>query len=277
MHTLSLGYSPCPNDTFIFFGLVHGRIPLPGFVFRERLEDVETLNLLAGSGRLDVTKISFHAFGHLRRDYALLRTGGALGRGCGPLLIGRRPLSPGELSRCRIAIPGRLTTAGLLLKLCGIDDSRTVVMPYDRIMQAVKEGLVEAGLIIHESRFTYQDHGLICLLDFGRWWQEQTGLPLPLGGILARRSLGAPLIGAIERAVGASAAYARRHPEEAKAYLRQHARELDDEIIERHIALYVNEYSLDLGSEGEAAVRELLARAEERKLIPPQAGPLFAE
>lgn len=277
MHILSLGYSPCPNDTLIFYGLVHGRIPLPGFSFRERLEDVETLNLLAGSGRLDVTKISFHAFGHLRSDYALLRTGGALGRGCGPLLVGRRSLSPGELSGCRIAIPGRLTTAGLLLQLYGIGGSRTVVMPYDGILAAVSEGLVDAGLIIHESRFTYQDHGLICLLDLGRWWQEQTGLPLPLGGILARRFLGARLIGAIEQAVGASAAFALRHPEEAKAYIRQHARELDDEVIDRHIALYVNEFSLDLGSEGESAVGELLARAEERKLIPSHAGPLFAE
>ncbi len=277
MHILSLGYSPCPNDTFIFYGLVQGRIPLSGLTFRERLEDVETLNFLAGSGRLDVTKISFHAFGHLRGDYALLRTGGALGRGCGPLVVGRRSLSPGELSRCRIAIPGRQTTAGLLLQLYGIGGGHTVVMPYDGILAAVREGLVDAGLIIHESRFTYQDHGLICLLDLGRWWQEKTGLPLPLGGILARRSLGAPLIGAIEQAVGDSAAYARRHSEETRAYIRQHAQELDDEVIDRHIALYVNEFSLDLGSEGEAAVRELLARAEERKLIPPHAGPLFAE
>jgi 1,4-dihydroxy-6-naphthoate synthase len=276
MHTLSLGYSPCPNDTFIFYGLVHGRIPLPGFSFHERLEDVETLNLLAGSGRLDVTKISFHAFGHLRDDYALLRTGGALGRGCGPLLVGRRPLSAGELSACRIAIPGRLTTAGLLLQLYGIDGSHTVVMPYDGIMAAVREGLVDAGLIIHESRFTYQDHGLTCLLDLGLWWQQQTGLPLPLGGILARRSLGARLIGAIEQAVRDSISFARRHPGETRAYIRQHAQELVDEVIDRHIALYVNEFSLDMGSEGEAAVRELLARAEERKLIPPHARPLFA-
>jgi 1,4-dihydroxy-6-naphthoate synthase len=277
MPILSLGYSPCPNDTFIFFGLVHDRIPLSGFAFRERLEDVETLNRLAGNGRLDVTKISFHAFGHLRGDYALLRTGGALGRGCGPLLVGRRALPTGELSRCRIAIPGRLTTAGLLLQLYGIGGCHTVVMPYDGILAAVREGQVDAGLIIHESRFTYQDHGLTCLVDLGRWWQEQTGLPLPLGGILARRSLGTRLIDSIEQAIGASVAFARQHPEETRAYIRQHARELDDEVIDRHIALYVNEFSLDLGCEGEAAVQELLARAEERKLIPPHAGPLFAE
>ncbi len=277
MPILSLGYSPCPNDTFIFFGLVHGRISLPGFAFRERLEDVETLNRLAGSGQLDVTKISFHAFGHLRGDYALLRTGGALGRGCGPLLVGRRPLSSEELSRCRVAIPGRLTTASLLLQLYGIGGSHTVVLSYDRILPAVREGLVDAGLIIHESRFTYQDHGLTCLVDLGRWWQEQTGLPLPLGGILARRSLGTRLIDSIEQAIGASVAFARQHPEETRAYIRQHARELDDEVIDRHIALYVNEFSLGLGGEGEAAVRELLVRAEERNLIPPQAGPLFAE
>jgi 1,4-dihydroxy-6-naphthoate synthase len=277
MRILSLGYSPCPNDTFIFFALVHGRIPLPGLAFREHLADVETLNRLAGGGELDVTKISYHAFGHLRGDYALLRTGGALGRGCGPLLVARRPLPSAELVRCRIAIPGRLTTAGLLLQLYGIADSQAVVLPYDRILPAVRDGEVDAGLIIHESRFTYQAYGLTCLVDLGRWWQELTGLPLPLGGILARRALGSGLIGTIEQAIGASLAWARRHPEETRAYLRQHAQELDDEVIDRHIALYVNDFSLDLGDEGLAAVRELLARAEKAGLIPAWDGSLFAE
>jgi 1,4-dihydroxy-6-naphthoate synthase len=277
MRILSLGYSPCPNDTFIFFALVHGRIPLPGLAFREHLADVETLNRLAGSGELDVTKISYHAFGHLRGDYALLRTGGALGRGCGPLLVARRPLPPAELGRCRIAIPGRLTTAGLLLQLYGGADIQAVVLPYDRILPAVRDGEVDAGLIIHESRFTYQAYGLTCMVDLGHWWQELTGLPLPLGGILARRSLGPALIGTIEQAIGASLAWARRHPEETRAYLRQHAQELDDEVIDRHITLYVNDFSLDLGEEGLAAVRELLARAEKAGLIPAWDGSLFAE
>jgi 1,4-dihydroxy-6-naphthoate synthase len=277
MRILSLGYSPCPNDTFIFFALVHGRIPLPGLAFREHLADVETLNRLAGSGELDVTKISYHAFGHLRGDYALLRTGGALGRGCGPLLVARRPLPPAELGRCRIAIPGRLTTAGLLLQLYGGADIQAVVLPYDRILPAVRDGEVDAGLIIHESRFTYQAYGLTCMVDLGHWWQELTGLPLPLGGILARRSLGPALIGTIEQAIGASLAWARRHPEETRAYLRQHAQELDDEVIDRHITLYVNDFSLDLGDEGLAAVRELLARAEKAGLIPAWDGSLFAE
>lgn len=276
MRTLSLGYSPCPNDTFIFFALTHGRIPLPGLAFHHRLEDVETLNRLACAATLDLTKISFHALGHLRKDYALLRSGGALGRGCGPLLVARRGLSLAELTGRPIAIPGSLTTAALLLRLYSADFSNLTVMPFDRILPAVRDGLADAGLIIHESRFTFPDYGLDRLLDLGQWWEEQTGLPLPLGGILARRSLGPELIETLEGAVRESVAYARSHPDETSAYIRRHAKELDEDVIRGHIDLYVNDFSLDLGDEGLTAVQELLGRAEDRGLIPRYAGPLLA-
>jgi 1,4-dihydroxy-6-naphthoate synthase len=275
MRTLSLGYSPCPNDTCIFFALVHGRIPLKELAFRVRLEDVETLNRLARTRFLDVTKISYHALGHLRSDYALLRSGGALGRGCGPLLVARDDLSPRDLENRRIAIPGRLTTASLLLQLYGQRSENLLVMPFDRIMPAVREGLADAGLIIHEGRFTFRNYGLVSLLDLGQWWEEQTGMPIPLGGILARRSLGVELIETLEETVRESVLYARRHPEETGAYIRRHAQELDEEVIRRHIDLYVNDYSLDLGDDGLAAVRELLERAEDRGLIPRHSGPLL--
>lgn len=276
MRSLTLGYSPCPNDTFIFYALAHGKIPLPGVRLRERLEDVETLNTLALRRALDLTKISYHAFGHLRRDYALLRSGSALGRGCGPLVVARRPCAPADLRGRPIAIPGRLTTANLLLQLTGEGFEQVVPMPFHQIMEAVAGGAVEAGVIIHESRFTFPAFGLHQVLDLGRWWEEQTGLPIPLGGILARRDLGPELIEALDRALAASVAYAQTNPQATRAYSKAHARELADEVLDSHIALYVNAFPLDLGDQGIAAVSTLLQRAEARGLIPPCTLPLFA-
>lgn len=276
MRSLTLGYSPCPNDTFIFYALTHGRIPLPGVTIRERLEDVETLNALALNQALDLTKISYHAFGHLRQEYALLRSGSALGRGCGPLVVARESRDLRSLRGCRIAIPGRLTTANLLLQLCSEGFDQVVAMPFDRIMAAVTSGEVEAGVIIHESRFTYQQLGLHQVIDLGQWWECDSGHPIPLGGILARRSLGAPLIETIEAALRASLAFARAHPEETRGYIKQHSQELADGVIDSHIALYVNDFSHDLGDEGVRAIACLLQRAEARGLIPPSPLPLFA-
>jgi len=272
---LTLGYSPCPNDTFIFYALTHGRIPLEGLRVEERLEDVETLNRLALQGTLDLTKISYHALGHLRRDYALLKSGGALGRGCGPLVIASSETSMEGLRGKRIAIPGQLTTANLLLQLFGEGYENVLILPFDRIMEAVKGGDAAAGVIIHESRFTYRDHGLVQVLDLGAWWERTTGLPIPLGGILARRSLGASLIRTIDRAVRQSVEYALARPEEPKAYIKTHAQELSDQVTASHISLYVNDFSLDLGEEGVGAVETLFARAEERGIIPPCDLPLF--
>jgi len=273
--TLSLGYSPCPNDTFIFYALVHGLVPeAPPVV--ERLEDVETLNQLAREGALDLTKISYHAFGHLRDDYALLRSGGALGRGCGPLLVAATPCSIDALRTRPVAIPGELTTANLLLQLHGDGFHQTVPMPFDRIMPAITAGEVAAGAIIHESRFTSRQHGLHPLLDLGQWWEEETGCPIPLGGILARRTLGSELIRRVDTALRASVDYAFTHPAEPREYIRQHAQELDDAVTESHIRLYVNDFSHDLGDEGIAAIEQLFRRAEARGLIPPCDLPLFA-
>lgn len=272
--SLHLGYSPCPNDTFIFYALMHGRIPLHGFCIREELADVETLNCRALARELDLTKISYHAFGHLRNEYALLRSGGALGRGCGPLVVARQTTSLERLRGKLIAIPGELTTANLLLQLHGAGYERLQVLPFDKIVAAVSSGSVDAGLIIHESRFTFAAHGLVAVEDLGAWWEELTGLPIPLGGILARRSLGRKVIEDVESAIRASVRYAFDHPEEARSYIRAHAQELDDTVIKQHIDLYVNHFSLDLGEEGLAAVHELLHRATAAGIIPPSSLPL---
>lgn len=277
MQQLTLGYSPCPNDTFIFYGLTHGRIQLAGMTLQERLEDVETLNQLALKKALDLTKISYHALGHLRQDYALLRSGGALGRGCGPLVVSRQPASMSQLKGKRIAIPGRLTTANLLLQLYGAGFEQIVEMPFHRIMAAVADGIVDAGVIIHESRFTYRQQGLLPVLDLGQWWEEDTGSPIPLGGILVRRSLGTSCIRQLDAALRDSVIYAQQHPEQPMAYIRQHAQELSDRVIREHIKLYVNEFSVDLGEAGLQAVRILFERAERRGLIPPCDLPLLGE
>ncbi|MEA3545334.1 MAG: 1,4-dihydroxy-6-naphthoate synthase [Thermodesulfobacteriota bacterium] len=277
MRQLSLGYSPCPNDTFIFYGLMHGKILCPEIKFIEQLEDVETLNQLALRNQLDLTKISYHAFGHLRENYVLLRSGGALGRGCGPLVIAAQNTSMEKLRGKKIAIPGQLTTANLLLQLHSDGYEDVLILPFDQIMEAVKQGRADAGVIIHESRFTYQQHGLNQILDLGQWWEEDSGFPIPLGGILAKRTLGTTLIDQIDSALRQSIEYAYAHSQEPQNYIKQHAQELDDEVICNHIELYVNNFSIDLGDEGLQAVNSLLSRAEERGIIPPCELSLFAE
>lgn len=277
MRKLSLGYSPCPNDTFIFYALMHNKVSCADIEFIEQLEDVETLNQLALQSQLDLTKISYHAFGHLRGNYVLLRSGGALGRGCGPLVIAARETSMEKLRGKKIAIPGQLTTANLLLQLYSEGYENLLILPFDQIMAAVKQGRVDAGVIIHESRFTYQQHGLTQVLDLGEWWEKESGYPIPLGGILAKRSLGTELIQQIDTALCQSIKYAYAHPEEPQNYIKQHAQELDDDVINNHIELYVNDFSLDLGDEGIQAVTCLLSRAEKRGIIPASKLPLFAE
>ncbi|MBW6512932.1 MAG: 1,4-dihydroxy-6-naphthoate synthase [Desulfuromonadaceae bacterium] len=277
MRELTLGYSPCPNDTFIFHALTHGLVDSGDFYVRERLEDVETLNRLAIAGTLDLTKISYHAFGHLREEYCLLRSGGALGRGCGPLVIARRATTMDELRGKRIAIPGQLTTANLLLQLYGEGFDQLLILPFDRIITAVTSGQADAGVIIHESRFTYQEHGLVAALDLGVWWEQTTGLPLPLGAILAKRSLGGALIQRVDRAIRTSIGYAYAHPHAPRSYIKRHAQELSDAVIDSHIALYVNDFSFDLGATGIVAVTELFRRAEERGIVPRCTRSLCAE
>ncbi len=277
MRSLSLGYSPCPNDTFIFYALVHGKINPSDLSFREILEDVETLNRMANRVQLDVTKASCHAYGHMRNRYCLLRSGGALGKGCGPLLVAREETDIQKLKGGTIAIPGRLTTAFLLLRIFDPSFKENVkVMPFDKIIDSVRIGEADAGLIIHESRFTYKKAGLKEVVDLGRWWEEETGLPIPLGGILARRDLGGDLIRRVEELIRASIEYAFSNRQETKSYIKKHSQEMEDDVIERHIGLYVNNYSLDIGDAGLHAVRELFRRAEESGIIERSSIPLLA-
>ncbi len=272
---LTLGFSPCPNDTFMFYPLVHGLVDTGGLAYRERLEDVETLNLLALNGTLDVSKVSYHALGHIRDAYALLRSGSALGRGCGPLLVAAEAIDPTALRGKTIAVPGRYTTALLLLQLFDPSLANFIVMPFNEIMDAVLTGTVDAGLIIHESRFTYAGLGLHKVLDLGEWWEGETGLPIPLGGIVARRSLGADTIATIERALRSGVQYARSHPGETVRYIGKHSQEMDPEVCAAHIGLYVNDFSTDLGDEGIQAISCLMQRAEQAGIIPPSSAPIF--
>jgi 1,4-dihydroxy-6-naphthoate synthase len=277
MKNISLGYSPCPNDTFIFYALIHSKIETGELSFNEVLLDVETLNQKALKTKLDVTKISYAAFGHLRKDYCLLRSGGALGRGCGPLVISKHNYDMEALRYKKIAIPGNLTTAYLLLQLYdnAFRSSTIIPMAFHEIMQAVSRGDVDAGVIIHESRFTYQSYGLKKIIDLGNWWEKETGLPIPLGGIVARRSLGDRLIKQIDESIKQSILYAFDNRHGPVDYIKQHSQELSDDVINQHINLYVNDFSVDLGDEGEKAVRELLSRAEEAGVIPKITNSLF--
>ncbi len=274
MTTLSLGYSPCPNDTFIFYAMTRGRIP-GAPPCREVLEDIETLNTLALKRELDLTKISFHALGHLREHYVLLRAGGALGRGCGPLVVSGAPMSPDRLKGSKIALPGRLTTAALLTRLFDPDLDQLVYLPFDEIMPACARGDVDAGVIIHESRFTFGEYGLCQVIDLGAWWEEETGHPIPLGGILARRDLGGAMHARLDRSIRSSIEYAYAHPDEVRPYIRRHAQEMDESVMQQHIDLYVNEYSIQYGEDGEAAIHDLYARAEAAGIIPASGHALF--
>jgi 1,4-dihydroxy-6-naphthoate synthase len=276
VRNLSLGYSPCPNDTFIFYALVHKKIDTTGLEFSEMLRDVEELNRMARDSGLDITKASFHAYGHLRDRYVLLRSGGALGNGCGPLLVSSRNNELKNLKGKTIAIPGRLTTAFLLLQLFDSSLAGNVrIMPFDKIIDSVKKGHADAGLIIHESRFTYGSAGLTKLIDLGEWWEKETGLPIPLGGILVRREMERDLVLKIEGLIRKSIEYGFSHRSEPLSYIKAHAQEMDDKVVDQHIDLYVNSYSLDLGEKGIIAVGELFRRAEEKGIIPGYASPMF--
>lgn len=266
--TLTLGFSPCPNDTFIFHALVKGLIRSEGLAFKERLLDVEQLNQLALAAALDVTKVSFHLYGHIRKDYTLLPAGAALGRGCGPLLVAGEDCSISSLNRKPVALPGRYTTAALLLRLFAPRLENLVYLPFDRIMPAVISGEVSAGVIIHESRFTFREFGLRQLADLGEWWEADTGCPIPLGGIVAKSSLGGGIIASLGRLIAESIDHALANPLAPKEYIREHAQEMSDEVCAAHIGLYVNDFSRDLGDEGRRAVDLLMERGEATGLLP---------
>lgn len=277
MKNISLGYSPCPNDTFIFYAMIHGKVDTGDLRFNEVLLDVETLNQKALNAELDMTKISYHAFGYLRDNYGLLTSGSALGRGCGPLVIAKNEYTMEELRNKKIAIPGRLTTAFLLLQLfdpafimASNNSPRPLIieMPFHEIVNAVSTGKVDAGLIIHESRFTYPSYGLKEIIDLGKWWEKHTGLPIPLGGIIAKKSLGDSLTKQINAILKHSVQYAFDNRAEPMKYIKEHSQELSENVINQHIDLYVNHFSVDMGHEGEKAVTELISRAENAGIIP---------
>lgn len=257
MRTLTFGFSPCPNDTFAFHALVHGLVEAP-FRVEPVLLDIEELNRRAHDGAFDLTKLSVGAFAGVGARYRLLRSGAALGHGVGPLVVAREPQSLAVAAAGRLAIPGRETTAFRLLRLAAPALGEVVELRYDRILAAVASGEVDSGLVIHESRFTYAEHGLVKVADLGDWWEADTGLPVPLAGICARADLDPVAADAAEAALRASVAYAFAHREASRDYVRAHAQEMSDEVCDAHIRLYVNELSLDLGDDGMRAIERLV-------------------
>jgi 1,4-dihydroxy-6-naphthoate synthase len=265
MSILSIAYSPCPNDTFVFHAWAHGL--LPGTPQLDvTLADIDITNTATERGEFDVAKVSYAALPWLLDDYALLPSGGALGRGCGPLVLTR--YQAGSVDGMSVAVPADRSTAYLLFRLwaTGQRPARIDVLPFASIMPAVRDGAYDAGLVIHEARFTYRDYGLRSLVDLGEWWEADTGLPIPLGAIIARRSLDLP---ALARAARASVEYAWAHPAASAEYIAEHADEMSPEVQRQHIDLYVNEFTRELGDEGYAAAEALLTRAHQAGLTPP--------
>jgi 1,4-dihydroxy-6-naphthoate synthase len=255
---LTLGISPCPNDTFIFDALVNGALDTGGLAFEVVHEDVQTLNEWALAGRLDVTKLSYGVVPQIAREYAVLEAGGALGRGVGPLLVTRPGTGPFDARTMTVAVPGRNTTAHLLFSLAFPDAAHKRFLVFSEIEAAVLAGEADAGVLIHEGRFTYEARGLAKALDLGEFWERETGGPIPLGGIVARRRLGPELLARVDALVRASLEHARARGPELSAYVRSHAQEMDPSVMRRHVDLYVNDFSLALGADGRRAVERLL-------------------
>jgi len=264
---LTLGFSPCPNDTFIFHGLVSGKIQLPGYQVREELHDVETLNQMAFNNVLDVTKLSFLAWLMVKDRYQLLSSGGALGYGCGPVVIGLRPLDREDMRGCRIALPGEWTTAHLLLRLWAPRAAQRIFVPYDQIFNTLRSGEAECGVIIHESRFTFEKAGFRQVVDLGAWWEEQTGLPIPLGCIAAHERLDHDAVRQFDALIGQSIAMAQQNPAATLPYIRSHAQEMTESVLQEHIHTFVNEFSLDLGTTGLEAINTLKEKAYQAGIL----------
>ncbi len=264
MKTIETAYSPCPNDTFIFHAMINGLVDTKKYSFLPYTGDVEDLNIRAFSGLHPVTKMSYHAYLHLRNRYTALDSGSALGHGCGPLLVAKNGRS--DFGRMLVAAPGRYTTAHLLLKLWKPEATNIVFARFDEIMQGVADGKFDAGLIIHEGRFVYPGYGLVKLIDLGEWWESETGLPIPLGCIAVRNDMTGirSEIGSILRS---SVEYAIKNPDDSRNYIKSLAQEMDDEVISEHIRLYVNEYTIDLGKKGRSAVKRLEEMTSLRGII----------
>jgi 1,4-dihydroxy-6-naphthoate synthase len=269
--TIRVGHSPDSDDAFMFYALTHDKLDTGGLRFVHQLEDIETLNKRALKGELEVSAVSIHAFAYLAGHYALLASGSSMGDRYGPTLVTREPIELDALQNRLIAVPGLLTTAYLTLQLCLGRDVPIVVMPFDQILPAVAEGRVDAGLLIHEGQLYYRDRGLHKVVDLGEWWYEQTGLPLPLGGNVVRKDLGAAMVSRIARLLKESIRYALEHRQEALDYALRFARGLDPAVADRFVGMYVNDWTIDYGPRGREAVRTLLGRAEKAGLVP---GPL---
>src|SRR4030088_1289629 len=264
---INIAHSPDSDDAFMFYGLATNKVRVPGLRFTHTLCDIETLNRRAHDGVYDVTAISFHAYPYIQENYALLSSGGSVGEGYGPKIVASRDFTEREIKKKRIAVPGTLTTAYLALNLFapGVE---TEVVPFDQIIPQVLDGRQEAGLIIHEGQLTYDKSGLHRIVDLGKWWQKVTGLPLPLGGNPIRRSLGPETMSSVTQALRESIQYAIDHREEALSYAMQFARDLDTQLADKFVGMYVNERTLDYGDDGREAVRRLLDMGHKAGIIP---------
>lgn len=261
---IELAFSSCPNDTYIFAAIAEGWIDCEGLTFRIMIEDVESLNQKAMKGIPDMVKVSYHAWIYLQQSYVLLESGSAMGSGTGPLLIAKKPFTDTEIGNLTVAIPGEFTTAHLLFKLAYPEAKLKRFMVFSEIEDAILSGDVDAGVIIHENRFTYENKGLVKLRDLGDWWEAETGSVIPLGGIVARRSMGYDTINRLNRIMRRSVEFAMAGPARVMPFVRQHAREMDDQVILKHIGLYVNDYTLELGEKGKKAISEMENRVNER-------------
>ncbi len=256
MSILDVGFSTCPNDTFIFHAMIHGLVDTMGLEFRPHMHDVEELNKMAFAQSLHVSKLSFYAYLKLRQTYDLLDSGAALGFGCGPLLVGRanEPFTP----QARVAVPGELTTAYLLLQLWNPEIKDVTITRFDHILEGVRSGKYDAGLIIHEGRFIYPGYGCVKIIDLGEWWEKETGGPIPLGCIAVRKDPATfSMKSQIESIIKSSIQYAFQDRSASRDFIKQYAQEMDDPVIDGHIRLYVNEFTLSLGNQGREAIQKL--------------------
>ncbi len=272
---LKLGFSPCPNDTFIFDAMVHGRIDTEGLEFDFFLSDVEELNRKAMCSEVDITKMSFHAYAYAAQNYQILDAGSALGYRNGPLLISSRIIGPSELDEARIAIPGKYTTANLLFSILWPDATKKTEFIFSEIEDALLENKVDAGLIIHETRFTYFKRGFHKIADLGEYWEKLTGLPIPLGTIVINRNIPHDVAMKVNRIIRRSLEYAYHDSFACYDFVSSNAKDMDSTVMNNHIKLYVNEYTIDLGDRGKDAIKELFRMAVEKRIIPPLPDNIF--
>jgi 1,4-dihydroxy-6-naphthoate synthase len=265
---INVGHSPDPDDAFMFYALAHDKIDTGDLIFRHQLQDIETLNRRALRGELEVSAVSIHAYAFLHDKYALLPSGCSMGDRYGPMVVARQPVPVEKLASLKIAVPGTMTTAFLALRLLLPQGFQHEVIPFDEILPAVEAGKYDAGLIIHEGQLTFQNQGLHLIVDLGVWWQEETGLPLPLGGNVVRRDLGAATMQSISRLLRESIRYSLDHRQEALSYALQYARDMDRTLADRFVGMYVNDWTLDYGERGRAAVAKLLEEAHRAGIIP---------